>query len=187
MTDTSQATEERKPTRYFSDLSKPTYKPPAVPDDERTQSRKLQVTGRLKMALHNMVWLGLKRDDAAIAAGLSVNALYSALRKPHVKAWYLSECEILRTSGRARRLHLLERISESTSNLNASVNAIRTMDAPDSANNPMGSGRSAAVTMPGLVIQIIQQPAALTGHQREIEANPLITLEADTLTESVDR
>lgn len=157
-----------------------------MPDDGM-KSKPLAVTGRLKTAIDAMVWQGLKRDEAAASANLTAHALYSALRKPHVKAYYLAECEVLRTSGRARRIHRLEEISEATSNLNASVQAIRTLDAPDNANNPMGSGRSASVTMPGLVIQIIQQPDPQPQIVRHEAANPLISLDRDSLHENVDR
>lgn len=166
-------------------ISKPTHQPLAKSAD--TKSLPLKVTAKLRTAIDAMVWEGKQRDDAARSAGLTPNALYAALRKPHVKAHYLSECEILRTSGRARRIHRLEEISEATSNLNASVQAIRTLDAPDNANNPMGSGRSASVTMPGLVIQIIQQPDTQPQIVRHEAANPLITLDRDSLRENVDR
>ncbi len=167
-----------------ADISKPTP-PPAKPDDG-LKSRRMQVTGRLKVALDNMVWAGMKRDDAAQAAGLTPHALYSALRKPHVKQWYLAECEILRTSGRARRIHRLEEIGEATSNLNASVQAIRTLDAPDAANSPGGS--SGSPTTPGLTIQIITAPqtVALTAHERGMVAKPLISQEGNVLDQNVD-
>lgn len=166
-------------------ISKPDYKPPAKTAD--TKSLPLKVTAKLRTAIDAMVWEGKQRDDAARSAGLTPNALYAALRKPHVKAYYLSECEILRTSGRARRIHRLEEIAEATSNLNASVQAIRTLDAPDSANNPMGSGRLAAVTMPGLVIQIINAPDPQQQIVRSADANPLISRDPDILHENVDR
>lgn len=165
-------------------ISRPTQ-PPAIPDDQRKQSRKLQVTGRLKVALECMVWEGLKRDDAATKAGLTVHALYSALRKPHVKAEYLAQCEVLRTSGRARRIHRLEEISEATSNLNASVQAIRSLDAPDGGNSSIGSGTSAA--SPGVTIHIHAAPQAGPHPQpvRSDHAKPLITLDRDSLHENV--
>lgn len=166
-----------------ADISKPTYKPPAKTED--TKSLPLKVTAKLRTAIDAMVWQGIHRDDAARSAGLTPNALYAALRKPHVKAHYLSECEILRTSGRARRIHRLEEIAEATSNLNASVQAIRTLDAPDNANNPMGSGRSIGVTMPGLVIQIIQPSDPQPQIVRHDDDKPLISLDRDSLHENV--
>jgi len=137
----------------FRTLSAPSNPPPKPPSqvDLGIRSAKLKVTGRLKTAIEAMVWQGLKRDDAAAAAGLTINGLYSALRKPHVRQAYLAECEVLRVSGRARRIHRLEEIAEASSNLNASVQAIRTLD-----YEPLdGTGRSAsAASAPGVTIHI---------------------------------
>lgn len=166
-------------------ISRPTP-PPAIPDDQRKQSRKLQVTGRLKVALEYMVWEGLKRDDAAAKAGLTVNALYSALRKPHVKAEYLAQCEVLRTSGRARRIHRLEAMVEQDDNKAAVVNAALALDR-DMGNSPTQSGTSAA--MPGVTIHIHAAPQAgpQPANVRLTEAKPLITLDRDSLHENVTR
>lgn len=166
-------------------ISKPDYKPPAKTAD--TKSLPLKVTAKLRTAVDAMVWQGLQREDAARSAGLTPNALYAALRKPHVKAHYLSECEILRTSGRARRIHRLEEIAEATSNLNASVQAIRTLDAVDGANSSIGSNGSAS--MPGVTIHIHAAPSdgSHTQPVRVVEANPLISHDPDILHENVDR
>jgi hypothetical protein len=72
-----------------------------------------------------MVWDGASRKKAAQAAGLTDHGLRQALRRPHVLNHYRSECEVLRTSGRAKRLHRLEEIAASDRNLNASVAAIK--------------------------------------------------------------
>jgi hypothetical protein len=98
-----------------------------------------------------MVWDGLKRSEAAAKAGLTDHALYVALSKPHVKAYYLAQCEVLRTSGRARRLHRLEAMAEQDDNKQAAVNAILALErlAP---TDEAAAGRVSS--MPGLQIVI---------------------------------
>jgi hypothetical protein len=103
-----------------------------TPDPRIERSQPGAVTGRLKRAIDLMVWQGLTRDDAALKAGLRPHSLYAAFRKSHVKQHYLSECEVLRVSGRAKRLHRLEELAAQDENRNAAVAAIRAADSiPD--------------------------------------------------------
>src|SRR5262249_40548519 len=67
----------------------------------RDRSLPGRVTGKLYRAIDAMVWAGSSRKEAAQMAGLSDHGLRQALRRPHVLAFYLSECEVLRLSGRA--------------------------------------------------------------------------------------
>jgi hypothetical protein len=83
------------------------------------RSEPLKVTGRLKHALELMVWSGLARDAAAKEAGLKPHSLYCAFRKSHVLAHYRNECEALRVSGRAKRLHRLDELAAQDENKNA--------------------------------------------------------------------
>jgi hypothetical protein len=109
-----------------------------------------QVTGRLKRAIDLMVWEGLTRKEAAERAGMREHSLYVAFRKSHVKAHYLTECEVLRVSGRARRILRLEQLAEQDDNRNAAVAAIK-------AAEQLGETEEAQarrVTAPGLVIVI---------------------------------
>jgi hypothetical protein len=137
------------------------------PKDPKT----LAVTGKNRAAIDFMVWEGLKRADAAAKAGLKDHALYVALTKPHVKQYYAQQCEVLRTSGRARRIHRLEAMLEQDDNKAAVINAALALDRmPDQA-----LGGSAA-TVPGLQIVIVQGPA-LIAHDRGLPSNPLISNE----------
>jgi hypothetical protein len=112
-----------------------------------------KVTGKLKAAIGVMVWEGLKRPDAAAKAGLSDHGLREALRRPHVKAHYLSELEVLRTSERARNIHALVDVRDS-SNQMARVQAVKALEqlSDDQQANAQ------RVQTPGLVIQINMQP-----------------------------
>jgi hypothetical protein len=116
------------------------------------RSGKGVVTGRLKRALDEMVWSGARRADAAIAAGMTDHSLRSALKKPHVKAYYLTELGSLRESTRAKIHHRLEALSEQDENKAAAVKACQVLIADD----PIYDNRRAGmVQMPGLVIQIV--------------------------------
>jgi hypothetical protein len=115
-----------------------------------------KITGRLKAALEFMVWEGASRKQAAERAGLSDHGLRQALRRPHVLAYYRSECEVLRASGRAKRLHRLDELATQDENRNAAVAAIKVAE-------QLGEEPAAArggVQLPGLTIQIIGGPAA---------------------------
>lgn len=101
-----------------------------------------------------MVWLGLNRKQAAEHAGMTDNGLYIALRKPNVKALYASECEVLRLSGRARRIHRLEEMVEQDDNKAAVVNAALALERLGETEET--SARRGAAAMPGFTIQLIQ-------------------------------
>jgi hypothetical protein len=146
-----------------------------VPRIER--SAPLTVTGRLKRAIDFMVWEGLTRDEAAEKAGLRSHSLYVALRKPHVKSFYLAECEVLRVSGRAKRLHRLEQLAMQDENKNAAVAAIKVADAiPDELQmRAVGAGFT-----PGVTIRIVNQigaapaaPALPAPQPRIVDAQPI--------------
>ncbi len=151
-----------------------TYTRRATPDAQPTKvERKLTVTRKVKAAIDAMVWEGLKRADAAKQAGLAEHSLYVALTRPHVKQHYLSQCEVLRLSGRARRIHRLDAISEQDDNKQAAVNAIRALD-------NMAEDEAASTTRrssPGVTI-VIQSAPSHMAHIREIEAKPLISHDA---------
>ena len=113
--------------------------------------KNLRINGKNKAACDFMVWEGLTRKEAAAKAGLKDHALYVALSKPHVKAYYLSQCEVLRTSGRARRIHRLEAMLEQDDNKAAVINAALALDrVSDEALS------RTAQSIPGLQIVIVQ-------------------------------
>jgi hypothetical protein len=120
-------------------------------------AKSLRITGKNKAAIDAMVWQGLKRADAAQVAGLKDHALYVALTKPHVKAYYLSQCEMLRTSGRARRIHRLEAMLEQSDNKAAVINAALALE---SMGNDQASVSAQQKQSPGVVIQIINAPVS---------------------------
>jgi hypothetical protein len=123
--------------------------PPAIP---AKPEKILRVTGKNKAAIDAMVWQGLNRRDAAQTAGLTDHALYTALTKPHVKAYYLSQLDVLRTSERARNIHALVEVRDQDENKMARVQAVKALEqiSEDAPANGAG-GR-----VPGMQIVIVQ-------------------------------
>ena len=116
------------------------------------QTKTLAVTGKNRVAIEAMVWEGLKRPDAAEKAGLTDHSLYVAMTKPHVKAFYLAQCEMLRLSGKARRIHRLNEMVEQDDNKAAVVNAVALLERLGD-DNPLSSLNN--TRSPGVVIQIL--------------------------------
>jgi hypothetical protein len=135
------------------------------------RSRRNAVTGKLKAALDAMVWEGLKRTEAAQKAGLADSSLRFALRKPHVLAYFRAETAALRENLRARNLHRLDNIADTSKNDMAKVASIKVLeqiaDVADQ-HSRLGDNQS-----PGVVI-VIQQPAAVPAPNH---GPPMITIE----------
>jgi hypothetical protein len=146
--------------------------------------RATQIRGKLRSAIKAMVWQGLPRGEAAQAAGMTEHGLYKALRKPPVKAHYLAELEILRTSERARNIHALTEVREQRDNAMARVNAVKALEqlGEQEAHRSSGSVRS-----PGMSIVVIQQVASQTPHLPLEQAKALILQHHDGVSRETDR
>jgi hypothetical protein len=143
----------------MSDVAQP-FTPPTAPTRQALEavnrSYPGKVTGRLRAALLDMVWKGSRRDDAAKANNMSIHGLREALRKSHVKQFYLAELGVLRESERPRTFHRLCDLRDQDENRNAAVAAARTLEQicdeqPSKPNMPS----------PGVTIRILnvtQQP-----------------------------
>jgi hypothetical protein len=133
----------------------------------KERSGKLTVSGKLKVALDEMLFKGSRRADAAIAAGMTDHGLREAFKKPHVKAYYNAGLEVLRTSERARNISALAQVRDKSGNDMAIVSAAKALEQLAEPNGPggPGGGRGRAgwaidlSESPGVVIQIINNPA----------------------------
>lgn len=112
-----------------------------------------KVSGRLKCAMDALIWRGLSRAEAAQCANMSEHSLYAALRKPHVKAYYLAELDVLRTSERARNIHTLAEVRDQKSNQMARVQAVKALE---QISDDEGQATARANSLPGLQIVIVQ-------------------------------
>jgi hypothetical protein len=110
-----------------------------------------RVTGKLKIAIERMIWQGDKRADAAVAAGMTDHGLRAALRKSHVKAAYLAELDLLRTSERARNVHALVDVRDASDNAMARVAAAKELERSAVEQLPFAG----APIRPGLVIVVL--------------------------------
>lgn len=132
--------------------------PQPIDKPKAKYERKLTVTGKNRVAIEAMVWIGLNRAEAAAKAGLTDHSLYVAMTKPHVKAFYLAQCEMLRLSGKARRIHRLNDMVEQNDNKAAVINAAVALENMGSDNPLSANGNQRA---PGVVIQIINSVAPI--------------------------
>jgi hypothetical protein len=85
------------------------------------------------------------------------HSLREAMRKPHVKAFYLAELGDLRESERPRTFHRLVELRDQDENRNAAVAAAKTLEAVSDEQQT----RPAGAAQPGVTIRIInvqQQP-----------------------------
>lgn len=142
---------------------------PAIPTAK--QPEKLKITGKVRTAIQSMVWQGLKRDEAAEKAGIKDNSLYVALRRPDVKAFYLAELDVLRTSERARNIHALVDVRDTGTNQMATVAAVKALEQMSDETG----GNAGGTTSPGVVIQIING-APERVQMQSIEQHPIITV-----------
>src|SRR6266436_9000636 len=92
------------------------------------RSKRLRVTGKLRTAIEAMIWEGLPRKEAAEKAGLADSSLRFALRKTHVLAHHNAELAALRTSLRARNVHRLDTIADTSGNDMARVASIKALE-----------------------------------------------------------
>jgi hypothetical protein len=103
-----------------------------------------RVTGKLRIAIAEMVWSGDKRAQAAEKAGLRDHSLREALKKPHVKQAYLQELETLRTSERARNIHAAVDVRDNSENQAARIHAAKFIE------NPTGECHGGVIVNVGL-------------------------------------
>jgi hypothetical protein len=123
------------------------------------RSAPLKVTGKLRIAIEQMVWHGARRAEAAEKAGMKDHSLRAALRKAHVMAHYHAELGVLRESARARNFHRLDGIAEDSPNAMAKVAAIKVMEA---ISEPLASVVNLGRAPAGYVIDLSDEATGLT-------------------------
>lgn len=120
------------------------------------RSQPNKVTGRLKQALDLMVWHNLTDNEAAVKAKLTVTAIRLALRRPHVRAYFREQSDVLREREGPRGIHTLIQVRDQLGNQNARVAAVREMrQANEDAPASRGSQSQPGLT---IVINTVAQP-----------------------------
>ena len=127
----------------------------ANPRERKTVIPVKRIGGRLKQALDLMVWGDGERrylpdNEAAAIAGLNVLSIRNALHKPHVQAYYRTQCLVLRSRESAANIHRLCEIRDAENNMPA-VNAIKALEmiGDEQTNRPN-------TPTPGISIRIVQ-------------------------------
>ena len=138
----------------MSDVAQP-FTPATAPTRQalaiQGRSHRMQVTGRLRAALTAMVWQGARRAEAAKIGGMTDHSLRAALRKPHVKSWYLAELGVLRESERPKTFHRLCDLRDQDENKNAAVAAAKALE--QISDEPLRS--KPTIASPGVTIRIV--------------------------------
>lgn len=125
----------------------------------RKQKKEIAISPTTKLAIECMVFEGMKRSEAAEAAGMADISLRQALLKPHNLA-YLNECmEVLRTSARPRALRKMDELLEAKTE-RIQFEAAKYLDGMDRPSHAVGAtqvnvqvNNTVSVT-PGYVIRI---------------------------------
>jgi len=105
----------------------------------RKQKKEIVLSPKAKLAIELMVYEGMKRDEAALAAGLAAISLRQALLKPHNLA-YLNECmEVLRTSGRPRALRKMIELVDDAKTERIQFEAAKYLDGMDRPSHAVGA------------------------------------------------
>lgn len=144
----------------------------------KDRSGKMTVSGKLKVALDDMLFIGSCRADAAKAAGMTDHGLREALKRPHVKAYYSQGLEVLRTSERSRNIFALAKVRDSSDNGMAVVSAAKALEQLADTAPPTGTTDR---DRPGVSIVIVQapQPQQPAGMTIDVMPTPAILVPDD--------
>jgi hypothetical protein len=122
------------------------------------RKRKRGLTAAVKCAIDAMIFERCSRAEACERAGFTERALYLALEKAEVAAYWNQELQVLRAGERAANIHRLCEIRDAADNMPA-VNAVKTLEQLDAE----AVARPAAQVSPGISIRILNlNPAAAT-------------------------
>lgn len=140
----------------------------------RKEKKAPVITAKQRKAIHAMVFDGLKRADAAKAAGMHDDTLRLALRKTDVLA-YLNECqEVLRTSLRPRALHTMGELLD-TKNESVKFKAAEYLDGLNRGSHTVGAtqvnvqvnNHQTVNVTPGYAIDLRPDERDQIGHQEQ--------------------
>ena len=122
--------------------------------DKRRRKRGLTVA--VRTAIDAIVYDRSTRQQACEKASITERALYLALEKAEVAAYFNAAVDLLRRGERAANIHRLTELRDQNEARNAAVAAIRTLEAlEDTAQLRAPAGGST----PGVTIRIVSAPA----------------------------
>lgn len=163
-----------------------TVSPPAKPPSELKKKRPLKVTGKLRDAIHLMVFgqpddqnqRALSFVEAARAVNMNAAAMRKALERPHVRAYLNEQKQVFRESASARNISRAIELRDQDENKTAAIQAMRYLDGEGSSK--AGVNVSVTNVMPGVVIDLRDDPKRepMLADQTLIEVNPLRSQDA---------
>jgi hypothetical protein len=130
--------------------------------DKRRRPRGL--TCAIRTAVDAIIFDRCTRAEACTKAAITERALYLALEKTEVAAYWRRQTDVLRTGERAANLHALVRVRDSERNAAASVKAVQVLE---QLSDEAGGRPAGLQQLPGFVIVI--------GHPTP----PPVTIDAD--------
>jgi hypothetical protein len=118
--------------------------------DKRRRKRGLTVA--VRTAIDAMLYDRCTRAQACERAGFTERALYLALEKPEVAAYFNRGLQVLRAGERAQNLHRLADLRDQNINRAAAVKAIQVLEMLDAEAVARPAGLP---TTPGVTIRIV--------------------------------
>ena len=128
----------------------------AGPVDKRRRKRGLTVA--VRTAIDAMIYDRCTRAQACKRAGFTERALYLALAKAEVAAYWNRGLDVLRTGERASNIHRLCEIRDAANNMPA-VNAVKALEMLDAEAVARPVGQADAR---GIVIRFVTQTVSQT-------------------------
>jgi len=116
----------------------------------REASKPLRVTGRLKRTLDLMTWSPMTDSEACAQTGMRLPALRIALQRPHVRAYYRGQREVLREREGPANIRALVAVRDDTGNAMARVQAVKALE----SIGDTAADTAQRVQAPGIVIMI---------------------------------
>jgi hypothetical protein len=146
----------------------------AGPVDKRRRKRGLTVA--VRTAIDAMIYDRCTRAQACQRAGFTERALYLALEKPEVAAYFNRGLQVLRVGERAANIHRLAQIRDAANNMPA-VNAVKALEQLDSE----AVARPATQQSPGIVLRILNVTSMPPGPSSfvNVTARPIVDAEHD--------
>jgi len=141
-----------------------------LPFPPKTTSR-LQVRGKLAVALRTIIHEGQDIAPAAERAGMTGHAVRCALAKPHVIAWMKQEREVFRAYVSAQNIHRAKEMRDTSGNAMAQLGAMKLIEqiGDEQMRSPASQQRAGMVVV---VVNAGQSTAAASPAAVTIDHEP---------------
>lgn len=128
---------------------------PSRSDDPRDYVDK-RLPPRIRKAIESMIFEGNTRSQAAASVGLKDNTLLKHLQSPIAARYYSRQLEVLRTSEKARNVHVATVIRESNEPGKTRIEAMKYIDGAHEHSGPNVQVNVGVQVRPGYIVDISQ-------------------------------